>query len=201
MLKTHAHNERGIFMVYGYCRVSTKTQLSGSSLAEQKAQILAKYPTAAIKNESMSGFGKRPVFERIIQKLSSGDILVVTKFDRFCRSTKEGLYYIDAIREKGASLHILNMGVIEDTPMGRMISTSLLAFAEFERAMIYERTQAGKAIARKKPGYHEGRPKKYTHEQEVLAVSLLEDHTYAQVTAMTGISRATLVRMKKRSAK
>ncbi len=188
-------------MIYGYCRVSTKTQLSGTSLAEQKAQILAKYPTAVIKNESMSGFGKRPVFDRMIQKLAAGDILVVTKFDRFCRSTKEGLYYIDAIREKGASVHILNMGIIEDTPMGRMISTSLLAFAEFERAMIYERTQAGKAIARKKPGYHEGRPRKFTHEQEVLAMSLLEDHTYSQVTAMTGISRATLVRIKQRMSR
>lgn len=184
-------------MIYGYCRVSTKTQITGTSLSEQKAQILEKYPDAIIKSETGSGIAKRPVFERLVKKLDAGDIIVVTKLDRFCRSTKEGLEYIDVIRAKGASIHILNMGLIEDTPMGRMIITNLLAFAEFESSMIVERTQAGRAAARKRPGYHDGRPKKFTPEQARLAVRLLEENSYSRVVSMTGISRATLVRMKK----
>ncbi|NLV28597.1 MAG: recombinase family protein, partial [Erysipelotrichaceae bacterium] len=81
--------------------------------------------------------------------------------------------------------------------MGRLITTNLLAFAEFERAMIVERTQAGKAIARTKAGYHEGRPKKYNNEQLQHAVGLLKDNSYKQVERMTGISKSTLIRAQK----
>lgn len=64
--------------------------------------------------------------------------MVVTKLDRFCRSAKEGLGYIDFLMNKGVKIYILNMGLIENTPMGRLILTNLLAFAEFERSMIVE---------------------------------------------------------------
>ncbi|MDU1604732.1 MAG: recombinase family protein [Clostridium sp.] len=70
--------------------------------------------------------------------------------DRFCRTTKKGLQYIDMLIGKGVKIHILNIGLIEDTPMRRLIVTNLLAFTEFERAMIIERTQSGKAIAKTK---------------------------------------------------
>lgn len=76
------------------------------------------------------------------------------------RSVQHGLQYIDALREKGVRVHILNMGLIEDTPMGRLIVTNLLAFAEFERSVILERTQAGKeAAAAADPNWRVGRPK------------------------------------------
>ena len=60
-------------------------------------------------------------------------------------------------------MHVLNMGLIDNTPTGRLILI-MLSFAEFEREMIKERTAAGKAIARQKPGYKEGRPKQITPE-------------------------------------
>jgi DNA invertase Pin-like site-specific DNA recombinase len=99
--------------------------------------------------------------------------------------------------KKGVKIHILNMGLIEDTPMGRLIVTNLLAFAEFERAMILERTQGGKAIAKQKQDFREGRPKIYTPKQLSHALSLLDSNSYNQVSAMTGISKSTLIRAKR----
>ena len=103
----------------------------------------------------------------------------------FFRSVKEGLGYIDELLAKGVRIHILNMGLIEDTPMGRLMVTNLLAFAEFERAMILERTQGGKAIAKQKPGYKEGRKAK------VFDKTLLPGETVAQACQRLGISRST----------
>ena len=100
--------------------------------------------------------------------------------------------------DKGVKIHILNMGLIEDTPMGRLIVTNLLAFAEFERAMIIERTQGGKAIAKTKDGYKEGRPKAYTPEQLDNALSMLTinggNRSYKEVERLLGISKSTLIR-------
>lgn len=86
--------------------------------------------------ESSSGAKERPLFNQVLDKAQEGDFVIVTKLDRFCRSTKEGLEYIDRLLNKGVNIHILNMGLIENTPMGRLIVTNLLAFAEFERSMI-----------------------------------------------------------------
>ena len=148
-------------MIYGYCRVSTTgQQRDGNSIENQHNRISERYPTAIFIDEAYSGAKLRPKFMRLLAELRAGNILVVTKLDRFCRTTKEGLEYIDLLMERGVCIHILNMGLIEDSPMGRLIVTNLLAFAEFERAMIAERTQSGKAVAKQKEGYREGRPRK-----------------------------------------
>ena len=95
------------------------------------------------------------------------------------------------------SVHILNMGLIENTLTGNLILTVMLAFAEYERGMIVERTQTGKAVARQDPNFRDGRPKKYTPQQIRLALDLLEQgRTYRQITEMTGISKSTLIRAK-----
>ena len=185
-------------MIYGYCRVSTKGQLEGNSIEEQEREIRARYPNVELIAESYSAVKERPVFNELLEQCQQGDVLVVTKLDRFCRTTKEGLQYIDLLMGKGVKIHILNMGLIEDTPMGRLIVTNLLAFAEFERAMIIERTQAGKAIAKTKAGFKEGRPKKYSKEQIEHALKLLETNSYKQVEKMTGISKSTLIRNRNR---
>lgn len=105
-------------------------------------------------------------------KIKSRDKLVVCKLDRFCRSAKEGLECIEKLLEKNVTIHILNMGLIDNSPIGKLIVTNLLAFVEFERAMIVERTQAGKAIAKKRPDFRERRPKKYTKKQLDYAMEL-----------------------------
>ena len=197
IIKTHLRPNKSNKIV-GYCRVSTKGQLEGNSIEEQSKSILERYPYAEIIEESYSAAKDRDVFNRIIESLNNGDTLVVTKLDRFCRTTKEGLQYIDLLMDKGVKIHILNMGLIEDTPMGRLIVTNLLAFAEFERAMIIERTQGGKAIAKTKDGYKEGRPKAYTPEQLDNALSMLTinggNRSYKEVERLLGISKSTLIR-------
>ena len=74
----------------------------------------------------------------MLQVLKEGDTLVVTKLDRFARTTAEGINTIKSLFEKGVKVHVLNMGLVEDTPTGRLILTVMLAFAEFERDMIVE---------------------------------------------------------------
>ena len=79
-----------------------------------------------------------------------------------------------------------------------LILTVMLAFAEYERGMIVERTQTGKAVARQNPNFREGRPKKYTATQMLHAMELLDSgKSYKQVEAMTGISKSTLIRARR----
>ena len=184
-------------MKYGYTRVSTKGQLDGNSIEEQTTAIQAVYADAEIIVESYSGAKERPLFNQILDKAQENDYVIVTKLDRFCRSTKEGLEYIDRLMNKGVKIHILNMGLIENTPMGRLIVTNLLAFAEFERAMIIERTQGGKQIAKQRADFKEGRPKKYNSKKINHALALLQTYSYKEVEAITGISKSTLIRAKR----
>ena len=80
---------------------------------------------------------------------------------------------------------------------GKLIRNVMLAFSEFERDMIVQRAKEGKAIARTDPNFKEGRPKKYSVAQINHARELLKTNTYANVVAMTGISRSTLKRINK----
>lgn len=185
-------------MKYGYCRISTVKQDKNSSLEEQEREIKEMYPDAIIVREIYSGAKKRNKFESLIENLKPGDMVICTKMDRFCRTAKEGLQYVDEIREKGASIHIFNIGLIDDTPTGRLIATIFFAFAEFERAQIVERTQIGKEAAKQRPGFRDGRKPKFSRDQINHALGLLEYNSYSQVERMTGISVSTLVRAKRK---
>ena len=83
---------------------------------------------------------------------------------------------------------------MDNTPASKLIRNIFFAFAEFEGDMIIERTQEGKAIARTKDGFKEGRPKRYTDTQINMALELLESQSYAEVERMTRISKSTLIR-------
>ena len=116
-------------------------------------------------------------------------------------SSIEGVQVVRELFERGIRVHILNMGLVENTLTGNLILTVMLAFAEYERGTIVERTQTGKAVARQDPNFKDGRPKKFTPEQIDLALSLLDQgKTYRQITTMTGISKSTLIRARKQGA-
>lgn len=186
-------------MIYGYARVSTAAQgRDGNSLEEQVA-ALEKYGCQKIVKEAFTGKTmERPQFLGLLDALQEGDTLVVSKLDRFARTAVEGVQTVRALFERGVRVHILNMGLIENTLTGNLILTVMLAFAEYERGMIVERTQTGKAVARQDPNFKDGRPKKFTPEQIGLALSLLDEgKTYRQITTMTGISKSTLIRARK----
>ena len=186
-------------MIYGYARVSTVGQsINGSSLEEQVA-ALTEYGCNQIITEAYTGKTvDRPQFTALLSKLQSGDTLVVTKLDRFARSTVEGVQPVRELITPDVKVHILNIGLIENTLSGNLILTVFLAFAEFERGMILERTQNGKALAKMQPGFREGRPPKYKPAQINHALELLGSGlSYRQAENMTGISKSTLVRAKR----
>ncbi|MEC2054222.1 recombinase family protein (plasmid) [Peribacillus psychrosaccharolyticus] len=181
-------------MKYGYARVSTVNQ----DLAAQ-LQALEKEGCEKIYSEKFTGTkSDRPHFQELLSLLQVGDTLVVTKLDRFARSTMDALKTIKDLFEKGVNVHILNMGLVENTPTGKLIFSVMSAFAEFERDMIVERTQEGKAVAKLREDFREGRPKKFSKKQIEHALQLLESDSYKQVENMTGISKSTLIRAKRK---
>lgn len=133
--------------------------------------------------------------------LKEGDTLVITKLDRFARSTRDAIEIVTELFDKGVKVHILNMGLVENTPTGRLIFNVMSAFAEFERDMIVERTQEGKAIAKQREDFREGRPNKFTKKQIEHALGLLATNSYKEVENMTGISKSTLIRAKNKVGK
>ena len=183
-------------MKFAYARVSTRKQSrDGNGLAEQISQLkLAGYDELIVEQFSGSTT-KRPALDSLIQRLQAGDTLIVTKLDRFARSTADGSSLISDLLNRGVAVHILNMGLIDNTPTGKLITNILLAFAEYERDMIVERTQAGKEIARTKEGFRDGRPP-IDPKRKAFAVDLiLNQHlSYKKTAEVTGLSKSTLVR-------
>ena len=138
----------------------------------------------------------RPILSELLNSLKASDTLIVTKLDRFARNTVEGIQIIEDLFNRGISVHVLNVGLLENTTMGKFFLTTLLAVAEMEINIIVERTQSGKELSKQYPNFKEGRPPIYKRKQIDHALSLLKDHTYRQVTELTGISKSTLIRAK-----
>jgi len=187
-------------MIYGYARVSTVGQGRDGNSLEDQVKALESYGCQEIVTEAFTGKTvDRPKFQKLMKQLKEGDTLVVCKLDRFARTLVDGKKTIQELFDRGVKVNVLNMGMIENTLTGRLILQVLLSFSEFERGVIAERTQAGKAIARQDPNYREGRPKKFHKAQIEQALELLDDgKTYKQVEALTGISKSTLVRAKRK---
>ena len=182
---------------YGYARVSTVSQD-----LEAQIQTLESEGCDKIYSEKFTGTkADRPQLVELLSLLKKGDTLVVTKLDRFARSAEDGVNLIKELLSKGIKVHILNMGLVENTSMGRLILRMLSAIAEFDRDMIVERLAEGKAIAKQNPDFKEGRPKLYNKKQIAHALQLLETHSYKQAEEKTGISKSTLIRAKREIAK
>lgn len=185
-------------MIYGYARISTVKQLVGNSIEDQEI-ILKKNGCQEIVVEQFTGkTTDRPKLNELMVKLVDGDTLVVTKLDRLARTASEGNELIQTLIDRGVTVTIDNMGTVSNKPMDRLMVTVLLAFAEFERSMIVERTQAGKAIAKTKDGFKDGRPKAFNEHQIDHAMRLIDDgNSYKKVAEMTKISEATLYRARR----
>lgn len=192
--------------LYGYVRVSTKGQaLNGNSLEAQTAALLAAgVDEANIYTDVFTGMKKnRPGLNAVLPLLQAGDTLVVTKLCRFSRSAMAGAQMIEELLDQGVVVHILNMGRMDNTPMGKLVRMTLLAYAEFERDMIVERFEEGKEIARQAPSYREGRkpvavdPDMFEDVCAQVADKKMTAHAAAK---RLGVSRATWYRLIKRSA-
>lgn len=186
-------------MVYGYCRVSTQGQAKDGNSLEAQEKLLRESGAKEIYSDAFTGTkAHRPELDKLLDKLQPGDKIIITKLDRIARSASQGIELVQTLLDRGIIVHVLNMGLLDNTPTGKLIRNIMLAFAEFERDMIIERTQEGKAIAKKQPDFREGRPRLYSKKQIQHALGLLQDHSYKQVTELTGISKSTLIRAKNR---
>lgn len=185
-------------MIYGYARVSTAGQAKdGNSLADQRDKLTAAGATEIIEEQYTGTKINRPAFTKLVKKLKAGDTLVVTKLDRFARSAGQGAQLIQELIAQGITVNVLNMGIMDNRPANKLMITMMLAFAEFERDMIVERTQEGKRIAKQQAGFHEGRPRK-PRAQTDHAMQLLDSGmSYSRVAAATGISKSTLIRRRR----
>ena len=187
-------------MKYGYARVSS----IGQNLTAQISQ-LKNNGCEIIYKEKASGRNKekREEFTRLLNIIEPGDTLVVTKLDRFARSTKDALSTIELLNNKGVSLIVLNMGgdrVDTSTAIGKLMITVLSGIAEFEADMIKERQLEGIALAKERNVY-KGKPKKYTERHRGLQYALelffnrdTNKMTVKDIESITNISRATLYR-------
>lgn len=175
---------------YGYARVST----AGQEL-EVQIQALKEAGCDTIYEEHFTGTKTdRPALNEVLSVLRAGDTLMVTKLDRLARSATQGSELVKRLIDDGITVHILNMGAMDNKPTSKLVRNIFFAFAEFERDMIVERTQEGKAIARQREGYREGRKPTYTKAQLDHAMKLKETNSFTQVADLTGISIATLKR-------
>ncbi|KQB79823.1 MULTISPECIES: recombinase family protein [Lactobacillaceae] len=180
--------------VYGYARVST----AGQSLNEQK-DTLKNAGADIIMSEKYSGTTTtRPQFEKLVHLVEANDTLIVTKLDRFARNTREALNLIDTLLQEKIIIKVLNLGTIDNTPMGRMIVRTLLSVAEMERDMIIERTQAGKVFAKQhNPNYKEGRPKRTKDSRNQAIFDYSKTHTVKATAEAFNISPRTVQYIKK----
>jgi DNA invertase Pin-like site-specific DNA recombinase len=180
--------------VYGYARVSTTDQNLDAQL-----QALKQAGAEEIYTDKASGKStKREGLQALLSILQAGDTLVITKMDRIARSVKEGIALIDELNEKGIKLHVLNMGMFDDSPTSKLIRNILLAVAEWEREMILERQREGIAIA-KANGRYKTKPKKYhdknpalIHALELFANRATNKMTVKEICQITKITRSSL---------
>jgi len=181
----------------GYARVSTRQQ----STDRQEADLLS----AGVRRDDLyvdhgvSGArASRPQFDRALDALIDGDILVITTLDRLGRSTQNMLAFADELRTRGAGLRVLNLGggdVDTATPMGSMLFTIMAALAQMEHEIKRERVTDSIAKRREAGKDLGGRPRRITDSQIRNALRLVESgEPAAQVARDLGMSRATFYR-------
>lgn len=154
-------------MIYGYARVSTDNQTLDSQIAALKAAGADR-----IFQEKVSGAkSDRQELKCVLSKLGDGDVLMVTRLDRLARSTRDLLDILDRTSKAGAGFRSLTESWADTTtPHGRLVTTIMAGFAEFERSLILART--GEGISRAKArGVKLGRPFGMTHHQRQEALA------------------------------
>ena len=177
---------------FGYARVSTRDQ----DLAGQIAELQAAGCGNIYKEKASGAKSDRPALAKVIRRLESGDVLVVTRLDRLARSTRDLLNILDAIGKAGAGFKSLkDAWANTTTPHGRLMLTVLGGLAEFERELIRARTDDGRKRAKAR-GVRFGRPQALTaHQRKEAMQRLAEGAVQADLARSYGVSQATISRL------
>lgn len=178
-------------MLIGYARVSSteqETTLQRDALRRVKVRRLVEEKRSSLKS--------RPALEALLDDLSSGDVVVVYKVDRFARSLADLLRILDRIEQAGASFRSLTEPIDTASPAGRMMMHLLGAFAEFERSMIRERSMAGQLAAAVR-GVHVGRPRGLSAAEEASVYRKWSTgrHSMTQLAASHGVHLSSIKRV------
>lgn len=174
----------------GYLRVSTEEQ-------RPDRQIIGLESICdALHIETVSAVSKkRPVYDKVVTSLKSGDSLVVWDLDRAFRSTVDALLEAEKLRERNIAFQIVTLNVDTATPAGELVYTVMAAFAQYERKILIKRTREGLAAAIQR-GVKLGRPAKLT-KQQILDAQDAVSNGYSTITAKAkeyGVCRDTLRR-------
>ena len=178
-------------MIIGYARVSTEDQHLDAQIAALEAAGAER-----IFAEKISGTKKaRSELDRMIEQLRSGDVVVVTKYDRLSRSLQDLLSIVDAVRAQGAGFRSLAEDIDTTTPAGRLVFHVFASIAQFERERISERTKEGLTAARKR-GRVGGRPPALSMERcaEVVRMRDQEGRGIAELARLFQVSTSTIRR-------
>jgi DNA invertase Pin-like site-specific DNA recombinase len=179
-------------LLLGYARVSTEDQ----DLTNQRAELHAAGCTK-IFSEKITGTRRdRAELARMLDHLRAGDVVTVTRLDRLARSTRDLLDIAERIDQAGAGLRSLAEPWTDTTtPAGRMVLTVFAGIAEFERALIIDRTRSGR-VAAKARGVKFGPRLTLAPDQIAHARNLIyqETHTVKDVASLLGVHRSTLYR-------
>ena len=186
---------------FAYCRVSTADQTTENQLLEIEAAGFAIEPKRAIA-ETVSGSVaamERRGFARLMDRLESGDVLVVTKLDRLGRNAMDVRATVERLASEGVRVHCLALGGVDLTSAaGKMTMGVLTVVAEFERDLLIERTQAGLSRA-KAEGKTLGRPSSLSKEQqEAIRARRAGGASLGMLAKEFGVSRAAIQRVQQR---
>jgi putative DNA-invertase from lambdoid prophage Rac len=186
---------------FAYCRVSTTDQTTENQVREIEAAGFAVEPKRIVA-ETVSGSTaarERKGFARLMDRLESGDVLVVTKLDRLGRNAMDVRATVEALAAEGVRVHCLALGGVDlGSPAGKMTMGVIAAVAEFERDLLIERTQAGLQRA-KATGKALGRPSKLSAgQQAIIRRRRSEGLSLGLLAKEFGVSRAAIQRVEKR---
>ncbi|MVA27586.1 recombinase family protein (plasmid) [Agrobacterium vitis] len=180
-------------MLIGYARVSKGDEQSNKAQGRALSEAGCK---RVFEEKASGGRWDRPELHRMLDQLRDGDTVVVWKLDRLSRSLKDVLHLMDRIAASGAGFRSLTEAIDTTTPAGRMMMQMVGSFAEFERAMIRERTTSGLAQARAE-GRIGGRRKKLDpKKRREIAESVLSGRkSGAEMARLYDISEPTVSRI------
>lgn len=185
--------------VFAYCRVSTTDQTTQNQSIEIKSAGFAIEDQRLIE-ESISGSvaaKERPGFTKLIDRMESGDILVVTKLDRLGRNAMDVRATIEQLSSHGVRVHCLALGGVDLTsPAGKMTMQVIAAVAEFERDLLIERTQSGINRA-KAAGKQFGRPPALSKEERGAVIKgLASGNNVTELAREFKTTRQTIMRIR-----
>ena len=179
-------------MLIGYARVSTDDQDTAAQVTALKEAGCERI----FREMASGGRWDRPQLHRLLDQLRPGDVVVVWKLDRLSRSLRDVLMIMDRLGETGAGFRSLTEAIDTTTPAGRMMMQMVGAFAEFERAMLRERTQAGLEAARRKGRVGGRRPKLSPQQQsEIRKMVFSGEKTAAEAARLFKVHPATISRL------